>query len=137
MGLIILPAVIFWLVALFFSCRAGFYLLVDKPLFPYALSVMLIAVLAALLYVGFGLFSFKGRSEVWAFEIPSFFLFNKYAALMFTCAAVVYYFCGHLAAGDLVKAACFVVAFSVALGNLAGCFGSGAFISKYNISQTY
>lgn len=137
MGLIIVPAVIFWLAALFFTCRAGFYLLVDKPFFPYALSVILIAVLGALLYVGLGLLSFKSRSEVWAFEIPSFFLFNKYAALMFVCAVAVYYFGGQVLSGELVRAACFVVAFSVALGNLAGCFGSGAFISKYNISQTY
>ncbi len=137
MGLIIVPVVAFWLAALFFTCRAGFYWMMGKPVFPDAALLMLAAFTAALCYVLLGLLKFRARNEVWAFEIPCFFLFNKYASALFACVVVAHFFGGAIFEGDLARAVILVVAFAVSCGNLLGCFGAGAFMKKYNISQTY
>ena len=46
MGLIIVPVMVFWLAALFFTCRAGFYWMVDESLFPDGVLLVLAAVTA-------------------------------------------------------------------------------------------
>ncbi|WP_273009221.1 hypothetical protein [Spongiibacter tropicus] len=137
MGLIIVPVMVFWLAALFFTCRAGFYWMVDKSLFPDGVLLVLAAVTTALLYVFFGLLKFRTRSKVWAFEIPCFFLLNKYAFAVFSCAAAAHYFGGAFFTGDLARALIFIAAFAVAFGGVLGCFSSGAFIKRYNITETY
>lgn len=137
MGLIIVPVVVFWLAALFFTCRAGFYWMVDKALFPDGALLLLAAITTALLYVFFGLRRFRARSKVWAFEIPCFFLLNKYAFAVFACAAAAHYFGGAFFASDVAKALMFFAAFAVAFGNVLGCFSSGVFIKRYNITETY
>ncbi len=51
----------------------------DKPCLPCILTIIFVALLSVLTYVLWGLFSFKGRSEIWDFEIQWFFLLHKYA----------------------------------------------------------
>ncbi|MCG9559927.1 hypothetical protein [Vibrio kanaloae] len=137
MGLLIGPVVIFWIVSFFFTWRMGYYLLVDKPFFPYIFTVIIIAVFGALTYVMGGLFTFKDRSELWAFEIPWFFLVNKYAFVLFVCSVMAYLFGSNIFTGNISKAVIFIIAFSITLGNLVGCLSSNTFMQKYNISETY
>ncbi|MCG3727736.1 hypothetical protein [Vibrio cincinnatiensis] len=137
MGLVIAPVVVFWIVSFFFSWRMGYYLLMDKPFFPYILTIIFVALLSALTYVLFGLFTFKGRSEIWVFEIPWFFLLNKYAIVSFLLSLMAYLFGSDFFNSDISKAAIFIIAFSVTLGSLIGCFSSSVFMQKYNISVMY
>lgn len=51
----------------------------DKPFPPCILTIIFVALVSALTYVLWGLFTFKDRSEIWDFEIQWFFLLNKYA----------------------------------------------------------
>ncbi|HDI3315802.1 TPA: hypothetical protein PMD22_003398 [Vibrio cholerae] len=137
MGLVIAPLMIFWIVSFFFTWRIGYYLLMDKPFFPYILTIIFVALFSALIYVLCGLFTFKGRSEIWAFEIPWFFLLNKYAIVSFLLSVMAYLFGSNVFNSDISRAVIFIIAFSVTLGSLIGCFSSSAFIQKYNISVTY
>ncbi|HCG7089383.1 TPA: hypothetical protein NJ342_004657 [Vibrio parahaemolyticus] len=137
MGLVIGPVIIFWVVSFFFTWRMGYVLFVGKAFFPYILSVIFIAFLGALMYVLGGLFTFIGRRELWVFDIPWFFLLNKYALLVFISSMLSYFFGGSVFSGDISKAVIFILAFSISLGSLVGCFSSSAFMQKYNISETY
>lgn len=137
MGLIIGPVMIFWILSFFYTWRIGYVLFVGKAFFPYILSVILIAFLCTLIYVLGGLFTFIGRRELWVFEIPWFFLFNKYALIVFVFSMLSYFFGGNVFDGDISKAVIFILVFSISLGSLVGCFSSSAFMQKYNISETY
>ncbi|MGX9416538.1 hypothetical protein ACXJY6_10340 [Vibrio sp. RC27] len=137
MGLIIGPVVIFWIVSFFYTWRMGYVLFTGKAFFPYILSVIFIGLLGALIYVFGGLSTFIGRSELWAFEIPWFFLLNKYAFIGFAVSMLSYFFGGSIFSGDISKAVIFILAFSISLGSLVGCFSSSAFMQKYDISETY
>ncbi|MCA0935474.1 hypothetical protein LCL85_07900 [Vibrio alginolyticus] len=137
MGLIIGPVVIFWIVSFFYTWRMGYVLFTGKAFFPYILPVIVIAFLGASIYVLGGLFTFIGRRELWGFDIPLFFLLNKYAFIVFVLSMLSYFFGGSVFSGDISKAVIFILAFSISLGSLVGCFSSSAFIQKYNISVTY
>ncbi len=50
---------------------------------------------------------------------------------------MAYLFGSNVFNSDISKAVIFIIAFSVTLGSLIGCFSSSAFIQKYNISVTY
>lgn len=137
MGLIIGPVILLWVAAFSFTLRMGYVLLESKAFFPYVCVVLLLAVAGSVLYVFGGLSTFQGRSELWAFEIPWFFLVNKYTFLVFALSVMAYLFGGSIFVGDVSKAIIFIVAFSIASGSLIGCFSSSAFMKKYNISETY
>lgn len=137
MGLIIGPVAIFWFFSFLYTWRMGYVLFAGKPFFPYIFSVLLIAVLGAFIYVFAGLFTFKERSELWVFDIPMFFLLNKYAFIGFVLSMMGYFFGGNIFGGDMPKAVIFILAFAISLGSVAGCFSSSAFMQKYNISKTH
>lgn len=137
MGLVLGPVIIFWIFSFFFSWRMGCVLFAGKAFFPYILSVIFIAFLGAVLYVFGGLFTFIDRREISTFDIPCFFLLNKYAFLVFIFVVLNYFWEPRVFGGDVSKAVTFVLAFSISLGSLVGCFSSSSFMEKYNISRTY
>ncbi|KLV05496.1 hypothetical protein ABT56_11000 [Photobacterium aquae] len=137
MGLILGPVIIFWMVSFFYSWRMGYIIFIDKPFFPYIVSVILIAIIVALIYVFIGLFTFKDHRELAMFEIPWVFLLNKHSFLIFVSSMLIYFFGGNIFNGDIPKTIIFILAFSISLGSLVGCFSASAFMQKYNISETH
>ena len=128
---------IFWVISFFFTLRMGYTFLIGKPFFPYVSMVLACALIGMLVYVIGGLSTFRERSELWAFEIPWFFLANKFALLTFFIAIIAHFFGGQLVQGDLAKAVIVVVLLAVTSGSLIGSFSASAFMKKYNITQTY
>jgi len=137
MGLILLPLFAAWFVGAGYAVFMLYSLFTgDKPAL-YAIAVGVCGLLLALVYARYGLSAFRHKDEVWAFEIPMFFLLNKYAIAVFALAAVVYFFGWNFPAFTHTSAVCFLLAFSMSVGSLMGSFYSNSFLQKHDISVTY
>lgn len=87
MGLIIGPLLLAWLVGAGYSLFVWYGMLTgDRPL-SCALTVLAAGLLVGVFHVFLVLAGFRFREEVWAFEIPVFFLLNRYALGLFVLAA--------------------------------------------------
>ena len=137
MGLIILPLMILWLVACIYSLRMGYQLMTANPFLSFGLPLIVIAILciAANLYLGFT--SFKLHKEIWAFEIPMFFLAGKISLLVFSITALSHFFYAGKITNLYILAGMFVMMTTLSFGALIGAFYADTFIEKHNITTTY
>jgi len=135
MGLILVPLVIFWILALCFSLRIGYVLLAGKPLIPFISIAVGCSIGLALLYAGIGLFSFKARDEVALFEIPLFFALNKGAMTVFAMSGLAYIFGDRFLSTNYLKVIVFTLSFGTCLGTLIGVVGSETFATTFNITE--
>lgn len=92
MGLILMPLMIMWLVASIYTLRMGYHLISAHPLLTFGLPVILLALVTMSAYLYLGLYAFKHQNQIWAFDIPMFFLAGKIALLIFTMAALGNFF---------------------------------------------
>ncbi|MFY0640027.1 MAG: hypothetical protein JXR16_03200 [Bermanella sp.] len=137
MGLIILPLMIMWLVASLYTLRMGYHLMSGNPFLSFALPIIIIAMLVMFSYLYMGLSSFKHNTEIWAFEIPMFFLAGKSAILIFTIVALVNFFYASKIHNIYILAGMFIVMFTLSSSALIGAFSSDSFIQKHSIKVTY
>ena len=91
----------------------------------------------ALCYLRVGLSGFKTREDVWAFEIPLYFLLNKVAIVVCVAAAACYFFGWGAATTPHFNAVCFVLGFAVSAGTLTGTLYADRFQQKQGIGTTY
>ncbi len=136
MGLIILPLMILWFIAALYSIRMGYHLISVHPL-PFGLPIILIALACIGAYVYFGLASFKANKEIWAFDIPFFFMTGKIALVLFTLSAMANFFFAKQIQNEYILAALFIVMITLSSGALIGSFASDSFIQKHNIKVTH
>lgn len=137
MGLIIMPLMILWLVAAVYSIRMGYQLISTNPFLPFGLPLIGIALTCIAAYIYFGLASFKDNKEVWAFEIPMFFMAGKIALSLFTAAALTNFFYANKIQNEYILAGLFIVMITISAGTLIGSFSSEGFIQKHSIKVTY
>ncbi|GAA6129644.1 hypothetical protein [Halopseudomonas sabulinigri] len=137
MGLIVLPLLAAWFAAFVYS---GFILYAifsdDKPLW-YVVTALGAGVVLALCYPQVGLSGFKTREDVWAFEIPLYFLLNKVAIVVCVAAAACHFFGWGAATTPHFNAVCFVLGFAVSAGTLTGTLYADRFQQKQGIGTTY
>lgn len=137
MGLIILPIMILWFIATLYSLRMGYQLIQSQSFITFGLPIIVIALFCVSAYVYLGLASFKGHKEVWAFEIPFFFMTGKLALGGFLVAAAINIFWGDKIHNHFVLAGMFIILFTFSAGALVGSFSSEGFLNKHNISVTH
>lgn len=137
MGLILMPLMIMWLVASIYTLRMGYHLISTHPLLTFGLPVILLALVTMSAYLYLGLYAFKHQNQIWAFDIPMFFLAGKIALLIFTMAALGNYFYASKIQNIYLLAGMFIIMFTLSIGALVGAFYSEHFIEKHNIHVTY
>lgn len=137
MGLIILPLMILWLVASIYSLRMGYQLITANPFLSFGLPLIVIAILCISAYSYLGLTSFKQHKEIWAFEIPMFFMASKISLILYTITALSYFFYASKISNIYILAGMFIVMITLSFGALIGTFSSDSFIEKHSIKTTY
>lgn len=137
MGLVLGPLALAWFAGavysgfMWYSVFSG-----DKPAW-YALAVLACGLLLLFGYLALGLWGFRSREEVWVFEIPMFFLLNKYALVITGLVLACYLFQWNIPGFAHTRALCFVLMFAMSVGALIGSFCSGTFVEKHGIRVTY
>lgn len=137
MGLIIMPLMIIWLVAAAYSMRMGYQLISANPFLQFSLPLIVIALACIAAYIYFGLASFKDNKEIWAFEIPMFFMAGKTALFLFTTYALTNFFYANKIQNEYILAGLFILMITLSVGTLIGAFSSENFIQKHSIKVTY
>jgi hypothetical protein len=137
MGLIILPMMIVWFAACLYTARMGYQLINAHPFVSFGLPLIVITLGCIAAYVYFGLASFKSHKEVWAFEIPLFFMTGKIAIVMFLLAAMTHFFFASNIQNAYLLAGVFIIMMTFSSGALIGAFSSDHFIQAHNIKTTY
>jgi hypothetical protein len=137
MGLIILPLMMLWFVAAIYAIRMGYHLISAHPFMPFGLPLILIALICMGAYIYLGLASFKGNKEIWAFEIPFFFMAGKLALTLFSVSFMVNFFFAKQIQNEYILACLFIVMITLSSGALIGSFNSESFIQKNNIKVTH
>lgn len=137
MGLVILPVMILWLVAAVYTVRMGYQLLSIQPFMTFGLPMIVVALLCISIYIYLGLASFKDNKEIWAFDIPFFFMTNKIVLTVFSLSALTHFFWGNQIQNPLLLAGLFVVMMTLSSGALIGSFSADSYIQKHNIKVTY
>lgn len=137
MGLIILPLMILWLAAAIYTLRMGYVLISNHPFLPFGLPLILISLACITAYVYFGLASFKTQKEIWAFDIPLFFLTGKLALALFSVCAIINFFFAKQIQHEYLLAGLFIIMVTFSSGALIGSLSSESFIHKHNIKLTH
>lgn len=137
MGLIIGPLLLAWLVAAGYSLFIWYGILTgDRPL-SYAVAILAAGLLVGVSYLFLVLAGFRFREEVWAFEIPVYFLLNRYALVLFVLAAVCHLLRWSLPGFAYMPALCCVLMLALSVGTVAGTFSAGAFVERCGIRVTH
>lgn len=137
MGLIIGPLLLAWLLAAGYSLFVCYGMLTGDGRLAYGLVVAATGLLAAGLYVALILAGFRTREEVWVFEIPVFFLLNRYALLLFVLATACHLFRWSIPGFAHTSALCCVLMLALSAGTVVGTLSAGAFVERCGIRVTY
>jgi len=137
MGLILLPAIIFWFGMAIYSIKISYALMMTAPSSGYSITVAAIGVSGVALFVMLGLNYFKGKTSLDAFEIFMFFTMNKFVFLPFLAAILAYWFAGDYLTNDNLKAIPIIVMFVISISSLVGAFSADSFMAKHGITKTH
>ena len=137
MGLVLLPLMLFWFAALVYSLQVGYQLLAGHLFLPYGISFLFLLAVSVTMNVHAGLAKFKDKKEVWAFEIPMFFMTNKFIFLSFVLTILIHVFGNQFASNEYISAVLAIAMISFSFSALLGAYVSGNYIKKNNIATTY
>lgn len=137
MGLIILPLMVIWGLACIYSIRTGYHLISGHPFLSFGLPLILITLSCIAIYVYLGLAGFKNQKELWAFEIPFYFMTGKTVIALFMLAGLSHFFYAHQINNMYLLAGLIIVMMTVSAGALIGALSSDYFIQTHNIKITY
>lgn len=137
MGLIIGPLVLAWFAGAVCSGFMWYSIFSGDGSARYALTLIAPALVLTFGYLVLGLRRFRSRESVWAFEIPMFFLINRYALAIGGLAFVTYLFDWNIPGFAHTRALCFVLMFALSVGAILGTFCAGTFVQKRGIRVTY
>jgi len=137
MGLVMLPLLVGGLAGIGYTFFMWYSLVTGDKSVAYALGVLGVAILLSLAYVSVSLFMFKGKESVWVFEIPFFFLLNKFAILVYALAVTYRLWGRGLSQYSHIPAVCFIFAFAVSAGTFIGCIYSETYVKNNEIRITH
>lgn len=137
MGLIIGPLALAWFAGAICSGFMWYSIFSGDGSARYALTLIVPALLLTFGYLALGLRRFRSRESVWAFEIPMFFLMNRYALTVAVLVLAGYFLNWNIPGFAHTRALCFVLMFALSVGAILGTFLAGTFVQKQGIRVTY
>tara|TARA_R110001606_G_scaffold44512_2_gene116563 strand:+ start:486 stop:890 length:405 start_codon:yes stop_codon:yes gene_type:complete len=134
MGLILGPLLLLWIMAAGFSIYMGNTLLEDDQSF----IAYLVAVITTLVYVLLNLvIRFGNKKELWAFEIPFFFMTNKVSLFLYGLSLCLYILKGAPPGQEYANGLIFIVNSTVAFSAIIGTFSNDVFMKTFEIKRTH
>lgn len=137
MGLILGPAVLVWFAVFIYSLQLGYALIYKNMSVLTTVSTFLISIIGMLAFITYGYRQFVNNTSVWAFEIPSYFLFNKIAFIGVLSGFLLNYYINPANNSDFLSCLAFVLIFMFSVGVLASLGGHKAFLKEFGIKTTH
>ena len=137
MGLILGPVLVVWLAIFIYSARLGYLLIHKNMALEVTLITFTVAVVGAIAFVFYGYRQFINETSLWAFEIPSYFVFNKFAIFTVVLALCLHFFSTSVQTRAAVNCVVFILLFMFSAAVLLSVGLHDRFIGYNNIQLTH
>lgn len=137
MGLILGPVLLIWLAIFIYSIRLGYLLIYKNMALDITLITFTVALVGAIAFVFYGYRQFINETSLWAFEIPSYFVFNKFAIFIVVMALCLHLFSTSMQTSAAVNCVMFILLFMFSAGVLLSVGLHDHFIGYNNIQLTH
>lgn len=137
MGLILGPVLLIWLAIFIYSIRLGYLLIYKNMALDITLITFTVALVGAIAFVFYGYRQFINETSLWAFEIPSYFVFNKFAIFTVVLALCLHFFSTSVQTRAAVNCVVFILLFMFSAAVLLSVGLHDRFIGYNNIQLTH
>lgn len=137
MGLILGPVLLIWLAIFIYSIRLGYLLIYKNMALDITLITFTVALVGAIAFVFYGYRQFINETSLWAFEIPSYFVFNKFAIFTVVLALCLHFFSTSMQTSTAVNCVVFILLFMFSAAVLLSVGLHDRFIGYNNIQLTH
>ena len=137
MGLILGPVLLIWLAIFIYSIRLGYLLIYKNMALDITLITFTVALVGAIAFVFYGYRQFINETSLWAFEILSYFVFNKFAIFTVVLALCLHFFSTSMQTSTAVNCVVFILLFMFSAGVLLSVGLHDHFIGYNNIQLTH
>ena len=137
MGLILGPVLLIWLAIFIYSIRLGYLLIYKNMALEITLITFTVALVGAIAFVFYGYRQFINETSLWAFEIPSYFVFNKFAIFTVVLALCLHFFSTSVQTSTAVNCVVFILLFMFSAAVLLSVGLHDRFIGYNNIQLTH
>lgn len=137
MGLILGPVLLIWLAIFIYSIRLGYLLIYKNMALEITLITFTVALVGAIAFVFYGYRQFINETSLWAFEIPSYFVFNKFAIFTVVLALCLHLFSTSVQTSTAVNCVVFILLFMFSAAVLLSVGLHDRFIGYNNIQLTH
>lgn len=137
MGLILGPVLLIWLAIFIYSIRLGYLLIYKNMALEITLITFTVALVGAIAFVFYGYRQFINETSLWAFEIPSYFVFNKFAIFTVVLALCLHFFSTSMQTSTAVNCVVFILLFMFSAAVLLSVGLHDRFIGYNNIQLTH
>jgi len=137
MGLILGPVLLIWLAIFIYSIRLGYLLIYKNMALDITLITFTVALVGAIAFVFYGYRQFINETSLWAFEIPSYFVFNKFAIFTVVLALCLHFFSTSVQTSTAVNCVVFILLFMFSAAVLLSVGLHDRFIGYNNIQLTH
>ena len=137
MGLILGPVLLIWLAIFIYSIRLGYLLIYKNMALEFTLITFTVALVGAIAFVFYGYRQFINETSLWAFEIPSYFVFNKFAIFTVVLALCLHLFSTSVQTSTAVNCVVFILLFMFSAAVLLSVGLHDRFIGYNNIQLTH
>ena len=137
MGLILGPVLLIWLAIFIYSIRLGYLLIYKNMALDITLITFTVALVGAIAFVFYGYRQFINETSLWAFEIPSYFVFNKFAIFTVVLALCLHFFSTSVQTSTAVNCVVFILLFMFSAAVLLSVGIHDHFIGYNNIQLTH
>jgi hypothetical protein len=137
MGLILGPVLLIWLAIFIYSIRLGYLLIYKNMPLEITLITFTVALVGAIAFVFYGYRQFINETSLWAFEIPSYFVFNKFAIFTVVLALCLHFFSTSVQTRAAVNCVVFILLFMFSAAVLLSVGLHDRFIGYNNIQLTH
>ena len=137
MGLILGPVLLIWLAIFMYSIRLGYLLIYKNMALEITLITFTVALVGAIAFVFYGYRQFINETSLWAFEIPSCFVFNKFAIFTVVLALCLHFFSTSMQTSPAVNCVVFILLFMFSAAVLLSVGLHDRFIGYNSIQLTH
>ena len=137
MGLILGPVLLIWLAIFIYSIRLGYLLIYKNMALDITLITFTVALVGAIAFVFYGYRQFINETSLWAFEIPSYFVFNKFAIFTVVLALCLHFFSTSMQTSTAVNCVVFILLFMFSAAVLLSVGLHDCFIGYNHIQLTH
>ena len=137
MGLILGPVLLIWFAIFIYSIRLGYLLIYKNMALEITLITFTVALVGAIAFVFYGYRQFINETSLWAFEILSYFVFNKFAIFTVVLALCLHFFSTSMQTSTAVNCVVFILLFMFSAAVLLSVGLHDRFIGYNNIQLTH